>query len=480
MADVILIQPKVGDWDEVRSHSSVPLGLLSASRLVAQEYDTVLIDTRIDKYWKRRIKEELQGHTLCVGITSLTGRQIGYALEISRFIKSISRVPVVWGGVHSSLLPESTLMDENIDMVVIGEGEITFLEVVKALANKLSLRQIEGVWYKEEGQIVKNPTRPFVDLDSMPTLPLSMIDIKRYSPIFKGRRTLYIETSRGCPNQCGFCYNAIYNKSKWRAFSAGRVIGELKDLSSRFNIGSFYVIDDNFFVDLKRALAICEGIIQEKLDIFWEAQGITINSALRMDEKYVESLVRSGMKKVHFGVESASEKVLRLVNKDIKISDVIEINRRWSKYDIIIQYNFMCGFPEESIEDIRETKKLIFQLMKDNPNALISPICPYTPYPGTVLYQRALKNGFIQKKQLQDWQETDYGDNLWESQERKELLSSLFFTSMFLDRHRSEDMISSPFLKFLIGLYRPIARFRVRHLFFNFMPELKIKNLLYR
>ncbi len=480
MADVILVQPKVGDWDDLRSHPALPLALISAARLVAKEFDTVLIDMRIDKDWKAMLKEELKKNPLCVAITSLTGRQIGYALEISTYVKQLSNVAVVWGGVHASILPESTLENKNIDILIIGEGEISFLELIRALAAKASLKGIEGLWYKDKTGIVRNPNRKFTCLDNLPELPLSLINLKKYLPLFKGRRTFYLETSRGCPNACWFCYNSAYNKNTWRAFSAERIIRELKYLYHHFNIRSLYIIDDNFFVDLKRARAIAQGIIDEKLDIFWEAQGITINSALKMDEDYLNLLVKSGMKKVHFGVETGSEKMLKAVNKNLKIDDVIKVNKSWSRYDIIIQHNFMCGFPEETMDDIRKTRDLIFRLMKDNPHTLISPICPYTPYPGTALYQKSLDAGFIQKKTLEEWRQADYGDNLWESPQRKKIVSALFFASMFLDKHRTKDMFQSRFLKLIIELYRPLAKFRVKHLFFAFMPELEIKDLLFK
>lgn len=480
MAQVVLVQPKVGNWDDVRSHPALPLALLSASRYVAGEFSTVLIDTRIDRNWKERLMAELEKKPLCVGITSMTGQQIGYALEISRYVKEISDIPVVWGGIHSSLLPESTLTHKNIDILIIGEGELSFFEAVRALAAKTSLKGIPGVWYKEESRIIKNQNRQFLHLDDLPDLPLSLIDIKKFLPVFKKRRTFYIETSRGCPNQCGFCFNAAYNKNTWRAFSAHRAVSELKYLSDKFDIGSFYIIDDNFFVDLRRARAIAEGIIEERLDIFWESQGITINSALKMDGDYLQLLVRSGLKKVHFGIESGSQEILESVNKRLKVEDIIEVNRIWSRHNIIAQYNFMCGFPRETTKDIRKTVDLAFQLMRENANALISPLCPYTPYPGTSLYQEAQVSGFIRKQTLEDWQEADYGDNIWESQERKKILSPLFFSSMFLDKHRSTDMVQSRLLRILIEVYRPIAKFRVKRLFFRFMPELKMSNLLFK
>jgi len=478
MRKVILAQPKVGNWDDFRSHPSLPLSLLSAARLVANEFEVIFIDTRVDQDWKNRLKHELAKDPICIGITSMTGRQISHALEISRFVKQVSKIPVVWGGIHCSLLPASTLENGNIDIIVVGEGEVTFLELVKALDAGRDLKEIKGIWFKQGGAVVSNPERGFVQLNDLPALPLSLIELKHFLPVFKGRRTLNIETSRGCPNRCAFCYNAAFNKNSWRAFPAEKVVRRLKYLSQEYKIGSFYLVDDNFFVDLKRAKEIAQGIIDEKLDIFWEVQGITINSALKMDGAYLDLLLRSGMKKVHFGVETGSARILKSVNKNLKIDDVLKVNRAWSRHNIVTQYNFMCGFPGETIKDIRETINLVFRLMRENRMALISPFCPYTPYPGTALYQDDLKSGFSRKRTLEDWIETDYGDNLWESEERRRILPALFFSSMFLDSHRSKDMVSSKTIKMLIDLYRPIARFRTKHLFFKFMPELKINKII--
>lgn len=474
-----MVQPKVGDWDKVRSHPSVPLGILAACRLVSTEFDTVLIDTRTDKLWKDRLTEELGKNPVCVGITSMTGRQIGYALEIARHVKHVSAVPVVLGGIHASLLPESTVENENIDIVVVGEGELTFLQLVRALTYKTGLEVIEGIYYKNGHHVFSNPPRPFTNLDSLPRLPLDLIDLNEYLPTFKNHRTMSLETSRGCPNQCNFCYNAAYNSNKWRAFSAERVLEELKRLASDYKISSFNIIDDNFFVDLGRARKIAAGIIAARLDIIYEVQGLCIESALKMNDADLELFSASGMKKVHFGVESGSEKILKLINKRVRIEDVIKINRIWRKYDLVIQYNFMCGFPEETMDDIRLTKNLVFQLIHDNHNALVSPLCPFTPYPGTALYSKALLQGFIPKNTLEEWQQTDYGDNIWVSGKKKKFLVRLFFTSMFLDSHRSKDMVESPMIKLLIDFYRPIATFRMKYLFFVFMPELKLKDILF-
>lgn len=480
VADVVLVQPRVGDWDEIRSHPSIPLALLSAARLVAKEFSVVLIDTRINKDWKAELIRELKKSPLCVGVTSMTGRQIRFALEISKAVKKHSRIPVIWGGIHASILPDETLQNPNIDFLIKGEGEKTFQELVKNLKSKESRKNIPGLWYKEGGAVKGNHDRAFCSLDDLEGLPYHLVDLANYLPLFMGRRTMYIETSRGCPNACTYCYNKSYNNRRWRAQSPEGVLRHIKDIVLRKHVKSFYVVDDNTFVDLNRVRKICEGIVKDNLDIYWEAQGITIRSALKMDDAYISLLERSGLKKVHFGVESGSENVLSFVDKNISISDICAVNKKFKQHNIIVQYNFMSGLPTETTGDIKKTIKLIFDLMRENPKALISPMCPYTPYPGTELYRKALKDGFRQKSFLEDWVETDYGDSIWTSKKRTQLLKNIFFTSMFLDTHRAKDMIESQFFRHAINMYRPLAKFRLKHMFFSLMPEIAVKNFIFK
>lgn len=479
MADVILIQPNIGNWDNVRSHPSIPLAIMSASRLLAKEFSLVLIDQRTDRDWRSSLTNQLDKKPICVGITSMTGNQISHAIEAAKIVKNNSKVPVVWGGIHPTLMPQMTIESDYADFVVKGEGEITFLELVKSLAaDKKSLIQIKGLWRKENGKVIANADRGFCSLDELPELPYDLVDLKKYLPKFKGLRTMYFETSRGCPNRCAFCYNQIYHASKWRPMSSEKVLYEIKKIVNDFGIRSFYLIDDNFFVDLARFRQIAEGLIREKIDIIWEAQGITIQSAVKMNEDDIDLMEKSGCRKLHFGIESGSEKILRAMKKNLNIADVLDVNIKFKEHDIVLQYNFMAGFPHETRQDIKKTVDLIWKITCSNPNAIISPICPYTPYPGTELFKQAESDGFMKKGTLTDWSNTDYGDNIWSSPKKSRFLNSLFFSSMFLDVHRLKDMLSNPIYKLLVYLYRPIARARVKKLFFRFMPELIFRSLM--
>ncbi len=474
---VILIQPIVGDWDEVRTAPSLPLALLYISRYLVSEYEVKIIDQRIDKNWKNTLIKNLP-EAICVGITSMTGIQIGHALSASNIVKEHSNIPVVWGGVHASLVPEQTLQNNNIDIVVIGEGDVTFHEVVKSLDNKTPIQFVKGIYYKSDGRIHKTEPRPFTDLNSMPLVPYNLVNIHQYMPLFDGIPTLYIQTSRGCPNNCSYCYNPVFNKRKWRSLSAEKTLEMLKYLIEYQQVKSFYIVDDDFFVDIKRVEQICQGIIDNGWNrwIIWESQGINIKTALRLTDEQLSLIELAGCRKVHFGIESGSEKILNLVHKNITTEQVKEVSDKFKKHNIICQYNFMAGFPEETEEDIKKTIELAFWLMNNSDNSIISPFCTYTPYPGTELYDCAIREGHKQFVSIEEWSKTDYGNPPWSSAERNEILKKLFFTSLFL--HGSRNMVFSPTLKILADIYRPIARYRIKHFYFKHMIEMWMKELL--
>jgi len=475
MGVVILIQPRVGDWDEVRTSPSLPIALLGASTFVERKYKVRIIDQRTDRNWKDTLRDELKKDVICVGVTSMTGIQIKHGLEASKVVKEESKVPVVWGGVHASLLPAETLKNKYVDMAVVGEGEITFYELVKHLDEGTTLEGIEGVWYKSNGTIKNNNPRPFVDLNALPDLPYHLVEVQKYLPLFEGRPTLYMQTSRGCPYSCAYCYNVTYNKRKWRALSAEKTLEMIKRVVDNYGVKNLYIVDDDFFVDLRRVEKIARGIIKEGWDLTWESQGVNVKTAMKMSDDFLSLIEKSGCRKLHFGIESGSERILNLVKKGITISQVREVARKFKSHNIICQYNFMAGFPTETEEDMKKTVELIFELINDSPNAISSPICNYVPYPGTEIFDKAVEEGFRVPSDPEGWSGFNYGNIPWVSDKRRELLECLFFSSLFL--HGSRGMVYSPVKRMLSDIYKPIARFRVKNLFFKFMIESKLKNL---
>ena len=246
MGDVILIQPKGEFLEKLQKKLYMPLGLLQISSWVYKDYKIKIIDQRLDKNWKKNLLKELNQNPICAGITAITGKQIKNALEISKFIKENSNVPIVWGGVHPTLEPCSTIKSDYIDFVIEGEGEIIFKGLVNALDKNKPLKNIMGLWYKEQNNIKKGPKRRLIDLNKTPSLPYNLIDINKYIREKNKEKRFLLETSRGCPNNCIYCNSNFLNTRCWIAKNATRVIEEIKYVHDNFkNIGIIELVDSN-------------------------------------------------------------------------------------------------------------------------------------------------------------------------------------------------------------------------------------------
>jgi radical SAM superfamily enzyme YgiQ (UPF0313 family) len=409
MADVILFRPKMSKgMGEPLLGSSPPLGLLFiAAPLIQNNYKVKIIDEETNFYWLEDLNEELDDSTICVGISSMTGRQISKGLKFAEIVKDRFDIPVVWGGLHPSMLPEQTAKNNLVDIVVRGEGEEACLKIVIALKHRNSLKNIPNVWWKENGKIYSNPKDQFIDLNSTPLLPYHLLDCEKYIRIKRDylsncKRSFDLQTDRGCPHRCGFCYNININKCKWRAFTAPKVIEQIEYLISKFSLDGINFVSDNFFVDKKRVTEICTEIIKRKIKIDWHAD-CRIDYFLRYDNSFIELLNKSGCKALTFGVESGSQRILNLIHKDISLDEVFKVNEKLRKLQIGVNYHFMAGFPGETKEDLLQTYKIMFRLHDEYPRVNFFGPAIYTPYPGTSLYDKCLEMGFKPPETLRDW-----------------------------------------------------------------------------
>lgn len=464
---VILFQPKTGVLSEVKTRPSFPLSLLSAARNLEREFQLLLVDQRLEPDWSSRLVSEIRKGAVCVGVTSITGIQIKHALEASRLVKSHSpEIPVVWGGVHATLLPAETLKEPSVDIVVRGEGEETFASLVHHLLETKSLEGLQGISFRAadgKDSVIHNEPRPFVCLDSLPCVPYY---VARLDYLFtrKGKPSMYLETSRGCPFRCAFCYNSSVGNRIWRAMGPHVVIGAVEEILRAFpKVGHLSVVDDNFFVDLERVRAICTLFLKNGFRLTYQVQGASIQAVKRLSGDDLSLLKKSGCERLDMGVESGSERILKEIDKGISIQDVRETNRKLMRMGIEPWFNFMSGFPMESEEDLKSTIRLMIQLQRENPNALLSPLYCYTPYPGNKLYEKARQMGFEPPDSLEKWAEYGWDKAClpWISPRKARLLESYYFLSIFVDRKLFE--YSSKWWVFLLALlYRPLARFRFR------------------
>lgn len=524
--DVLLFNPAPRSGWQAQRRVEVPLSLLcTATPLARQGYRIKIIDQFANPNWKREFTDALKEKPICFGVTCMTGPQILRALEAcEQFRERHPDVPIVWGGIHASLLPQQTLENPYVDIVVVGEGEETFKELVKALESGAPLNLVKGICFKEykngnNGKSEESQTlthnqssdlrvlgtheknepvtinsrggykvrwtgeRPFVNLDEQPPLSYHLVNMNHY------RRTLFeadvfsFNSSRGCTFRCSFCWDPVLHKRKWRAMKPKTVVNHLKQIVDDYEIRGFNFTDDHFFIDMKRAYGIMEEIVRTGLNITIGKLHIRADTICRMDDDFLQLLVRAGVKRLTIGVESGSQRMLDLIKKDIYLEEVIEASRKLIPYPIVPVYLFMMGMPTETPDELADSIRLAEQLVDENPRACKS-FNIYTPYPGTELYHVALQYGLKEPERLEDWASFNYRrlalDAPWVPPETRKLIEGLDFPLMFLGKGHFVIPYkkTNPMVVALGRLYHPIAMYRIKHLDVRFPIETKVVKAL--
>ena len=444
MPDIVLVYPKTG-FDIKGVSVDLPLSLLTIASTVSDRYSVKIIDQRTDKNWQQSLINEVLSKPLCVGITSMTGPQIEYALKITKLVKNVDPFTVVvWGGVHPSLLPEQTLDNENIDIVVVGEGELTFRELVDALSDKKDLINVKGLAIKTTTGVILTGRREFADLNELPELPYDLVDVEKYigsQGRFRGHltRSLIFISSRGCPWNCSYCCNPKLSKRKWRSMSAEIAYAKVSKLVERYNLDAITFHDEEFLVNQQRAKDIARLIngrfkwwIQARMD--------------RLKHADLKLFSRMGLVSVQPGIESGSNRILRSINKGETTDDILEANKLMAKTKIIPLYNFMMGFPTETYTELMETVDISLQLLKDNSKAQVSGFYVLVPYPGTKMAEIAVREGFEMPRTLEQWAKYNrqHLKTPW-LQDRMNIFKSLMVSSKFIDGTRLKNRISDAF-----------------------------------
>ncbi len=380
-----------------------PLSLLAiAAPLIRDNYEVKIFDARVDGNCLPSILAEARD-AVCLGISVLTGHQIKDALQVSREVKrNLPALPVVWGGYHPTLLPLQTIADPAIDIVVKGQGEITFRLLVDALSNGKPLHGIEGVLFKEQEKIVVNPDRGFADVNSFPPLPYSLVDMETHFPDLEfGTRTIGYVSSQGCPHGCQFCAESVAYNRRWSGLSPQRVGDDLEKLIHRYHGDGVIFVDNNFFVDEERVQGICSEIIRRGLDFKWGAQG-RADRIMRLTDRTFDLLRRSGFTVFHVGAESGSDRQLEQVSKSIDRQTTAACARVCKEQWIRISFGFIFGFPGETAADIRDN----FSLMEEVTEIQGEFDCIvhfFAPSPGAELFDVSVGLGAARPDRLADW-----------------------------------------------------------------------------
>jgi radical SAM superfamily enzyme YgiQ (UPF0313 family) len=370
------------------------------------------------------------------------------------------------------------MKEDFVDIVVVGEGEETFTELVQHLEGKKSLEKVQGIWYKDDGVPTKTPERRKIDLNLMPPLAYDLVDMPAYyKPFWDNEPTgpTFI-TSRGCPFQCAYCYIEVFDQRLWRAMRPDVVRRNLERLLDVTSAKSVFCLDDMFFTDIRRVKGICREIIDSGLEVELDNVNCRADAICRFDDEMVDLLVQAGVRRLFVGLETGSNRMLKLIQKGSTREQAVKANRVLAGHPIKPIYAFMAGFPHETMDDVKETLGLMVQLLDDNPNALITETSFYTPFPGTTLYNESERLNIRLPACMEEWARMSYNCLQEEmfSPKEVEFLRQTKTLSAYIDHKNYETMrhANKTSLKRLAAkLLSKEFRWRVKNEIFRPFPE---------
>jgi len=313
-----------------------------------------------------------------VGISALTeGRKAVF--DLVELVKRVDEdIKVILGGPHATHLGKQIIENyEMVDFCVIGEGEITFLELIEAIyEGKKDYSQIKGLMYKQKGNFIQTERRPFIEnLDSLPLPDYGLYaNIHTYDQYVKNGLEFIIVSSRGCPFKCRFCSSTAFWGNKWRYRSSEEVIKEIEYVYYNFNAKNIDFVDDAFTVRRERIQEICNEIIKRKLKFTWKCT----TRADCLDFELMKLMKQAGCTGISIGVESASKIIQKEINKQLNLEKVEDVTRFGKKLKIRIAYLLMVGNINESKETIKETIEFVKRNKPDDVGSAILMIFPDT------------------------------------------------------------------------------------------------------
>jgi anaerobic magnesium-protoporphyrin IX monomethyl ester cyclase len=408
---------------------TMPLALLAiGSELNPALYEVVTIDARLDPDAENTVLSHLTD-ALCLGISVLTGAPISDALQVSRAAKRAHpTVPVIWGGWHPSMFARECLTEPSVDVTVRGQGEETFVEIVRRLAARESLAGCDGCTVRlPDGSILENPPRSLAQVEKFRAHDYGLIPVERYFAL-KGKRQLDFISSQGCNFRCAFCSDPFVYGRKWVGLEPVRMALRLKELWDRYQFDDVNFQDETFFTKADRVQALAQRIVESGARFTWAAT-MRADQGIRLPDEVWTSCKQSGLRRLLVGVESGSNEVLKRIRKDIKIEQVYETAQKMLKFGIAGHFPFIVGFPDETDENIQATLDCAKRLRSMSPD-FQTPIFYFKPYPGSALVIEAVAKGFRLPDTLEDWAKFDYvaGEaGPWVSAEKFELIERFKF-----------------------------------------------------
>ena len=360
------------------------MGLLYVAASLEQDgHEVEVIDGEADDLTPEKMLQAVEKSKPDIVGAGATTVDFEYANALLKQVKEKLGIQTVIGGPHSTIMP-TRVLEENphIDFAVRGEGEITARELVKELAAGKNFSKVDGLSFRKGDKIVNNRERELIpDLDSLPRPARRLVDQKKYLfPVpYRGMELVSeIQTSRGCPQKCVFCYRMFGMKLRLRSVKS--VVDEIEYCVKELGVKFISFADDTLTIVPKRLIEICDEIIARKIKVHW----FGLSRADKLNEEIIKKMKSAGCVMMSIGVESGSQEILDSMKKGTTLEQCRESIRLLKKHGFVTRASFIMGLPGEDRRTLRKTIDFAKDLALDRAFFNI-----FTPYPGTPLFEMA-------------------------------------------------------------------------------------------
>ncbi len=373
-----------------------PLGLAWIAAVLEREGHKVkIIDTpTLEMEWKDWLREVKGWHPDIVGFSMLTPT----APKGYRAVKMLKEelgndFPIFAGGVHVTSMYKEAL-NNNIDVVVLGEGELTSAEFINMIEkhglDKEKLRNVKGLAFKDDSRIITTEPRPLVqNLDSLPRPARHLLPMDKYTLLGKPVKVAHVMASRGCPYGCIYCITSYFWGRRIRFRSAKSVAEEIECLVNKYRVKHVVFSDDELTINRRFVYDLIKELKERGIEIYFSC-GSRVD---HVNKEYLKFLYDNGCEALYFGVESASQETINKIGKGIRLEQAVKVFRWVREIGGFAMGSFILGFPWETIDDMKKTIDFAIKLKPSYAQFTV-----LTPYPGTPLFDYALKHNLIE-----DW-----------------------------------------------------------------------------
>ncbi len=371
----------------------------ASARLRKAGHIVKYIDAVLDKLDYKQTNEQIKEFNPDVIFMETVTPSINFDYKYIRELKNIFAAKIIVSGPHVSYFGTKAIEEcPDIDVVIKNDYDTRIVEAVNALGDKTELNDIKAIAFKIDGRLYDTGHNYFYpDLDELPFPDRETIPLEKYGEAFYNKLLFTnMLTTRGCPNNCNYCITAnVMEGQKWRERSIANVMAEIKELIEIYGVKEINFDDATFNMSKKRVMDFCQAIQDNNLKFLW-----ICNARVKpIDEEMLKVMRKAGCKMIRYGVESADQKVLDYMGKNITPDEVRRAFKLTKKAGILALGGFMFGFPVDTRETIEKTIVFMKELKPDMIQASIP-----MPYPGTRMYEQVkAANQFVFKS----WEEFD-------------------------------------------------------------------------